>query len=108
MLSFAACLRWLLGEPADADATATAGMRTNPIAVNPDTGQRAALAFARLDAIKRTVAQKRDEGRAIDPERMAEYRAEVRAHLAFLLQQRAITEVGYAATVEDVLPGERL
>lgn len=86
---------------------ASAGVKTQPIQVNLDAGARVSHAFYRLDAIKRAVKAKYDEGRAVDPKRMAEYRAEVRELTVFLYAQKAIGEADIAVIQGEVLPGER-
>lgn len=70
--------------------------KAQPVAVNISLRENEAIAHAlyRIDAVQRYCAQKREEGREIEPARMEEFRTEIRQRAAYLLSKKQVTPEG--------------
>lgn len=98
----------LAPEPEPVVEAAVAETVAQPIEVNLSLRDHEAIPHAiyRIDAIRRYLAQKDEEGRPVDQTRMEEFRVEIRQRTAYLMSKGQINAVAADEIVKSIEPQE--
>lgn len=93
-------------EPEPIIDTAVTGSVAQPIEVNLSLRDHEAIpqALYRIDAIRRYIMQKDEDGREVNPQRMEEFRIEIRQRTAYLLSKGVINSVAADEIVKSIEP----